>query len=385
MPPLDQRAVTCVLWTETAVDPETLREDFPAALAGFEVEDLPAPGGEAALRELAAAPGRASQLVRGYGTGSAFVLRSQEPGELYDLLRPAGAGIPVQNDPVFAAPAGTAARHALGELRGLLRRTMRELRPAGRMLAALPACGVAAALGAAEGALDLAASALPTAPLKVADALATNNWESVPGMARLVRWPRAQTATGPEAVAWSAPVPAKKIAAISRATGAPLADVHTALVTGALARCHGAGELSWLLPGAGETVVLPGIPLARKSFRERLAEVRRRAVRIPGGLARCIAGRDVGVLTDVSGPAAPMTLGGVPVAGITAWTPRGRQGVTVSVFRYAGQVVFGCAAARRSLPDPGRFAAALAAEVEEAGAAAPRTVIPLSERRSRTA
>ncbi|KAA9152166.1 WSD1 family O-acyltransferase [Amycolatopsis acidicola] len=385
MPPLDRRALTCVLWTRTAVDPAALRAEFPAELAGFEVTDLPGAGAEEALRGVVARQAEPARLVRGYGEGSALVLRCGDPREVYDVLRPVGPGIPVQNDPVFSKPAGTAARETVGELGGRLRRTVRGLRPAGRMLAAGPACGVAAALGAAGGVLDLAVSTLPAAPLRLADALVTSDWETLTGMAKLLSRRRPDAGPVPQAVAWSRPVPTKTIAAISRAAGAPLADVHTALVTGALARCHGTGALSWLLPGAEGTVVLPGISLGHRAFRDRLAEVRRRAVRVPRGLASHLTGADVGVLTDVRGPAAPMLLGGVPVEGITAWAEGNNQGVTVSAYRYAGRVVFGCSGGRGSFPEPGRFAQALAAEVDEAAATVRRTVIPLFERRTRTA
>ncbi|MGW4488978.1 WS/DGAT domain-containing protein [Amycolatopsis sp. NPDC004368] len=69
-------------------------------------------------------------------------------------------------------------------------------------------------------------------------------------------------------------------------------------------------------------------------------------------MSRCFAGKAVGVLTNVPGPAEPMTPAGTDVEGIVGWAPcSGRQAITMRVFTYAGQVRFGSArTASRSRP-----------------------------------
>jgi diacylglycerol O-acyltransferase len=85
----------------------------------------------------------------------------------------------------------------------------------------------------------------------------------------------------------------------------------------------------------------------------------------PLGLAmsRFFAGKAVGVLTNVPGPRAPMTLAGAEVEGIVGWAPcSGRQAITICVFSYAGQVRIGFGTDRKLIPDPEALVAGLAAE-----------------------
>jgi len=89
----------------------------------------------------------------------------------------------------------------------------------------------------------------------------------------------------------------------------------------------------------------------------------------PAGLplSRFFAGKAVGVLTNVPGPRARMTLAGAEVDGIVGWAPcSGRQAITICIFSYADQVRFGFGTDRKLIPDPEALVDALAAEFAEA-------------------
>jgi diacylglycerol O-acyltransferase len=218
------------------------------------------------------------------------------------------------------------------------------------------------------------------------------------------------------------PVPLTRLQGIAEATGTTVGDVCTTLVAGAVARYlaeHRTGprtapgrpddDLAWMVPvnlepfdatlpaelGNYFALVLAVLPHGDLPFRRRLAEVHDRMARIrdsyepmitfglsrgiavapaPVGtrLSESLAGKAVGVLTNVPGPREPMALAGAGVAGMVAWAPcSGHQALTVCVLSYAGRVVVGFGTDRTVVPDPDRLVAAFAAEVAGATDAVP--------------
>jgi WS/DGAT/MGAT family acyltransferase len=224
----------------------------------------------------------------------------------------------------------------------------------------------------------------------------------------------------PKTAAWTDPVPLADLKRIARATGTTLNDVATTLVAGAVARYldriarpdfrlrPGDDDLAWMIPvnldppgaepppelGNHFALVLAVLPHGPAAFPERLAQVHDRIRRIrrswepivnsliaqgiavtPSpfgtGLSRVLAGKAVGVLTNVPGPRAPMALAGAPVAGMVGWAPSsGKQTITVCIFSYAGVVTFGFGTDRSVLPDAQRLVEAFDAELADAVATA---------------
>lgn len=217
--------------------------------------------------------------------------------------------------------------------------------------------------------------------------------------------------------AWTDPVRIDAIKQLARATGTTVNDVCTTLVAGAVARylagredaaglSAGDEDLAWMIPvnlqppdgepppelGNHFALVLAVLPHGPAAFRQRLAEVHRRIVRIRDsweavitfGLSRGIslspsvigsaaiwflAAKGVGVLTNVPGPREPVAFAGARVAGVVAWAPTsGRQTLTVCIFSYAGDVTFGFGTDRAVIPDPERLVRALYEELAEARA-----------------
>jgi len=410
------------------------------------VRDLPAPGDRAALEEFVAArrstpldPDRPLwmiELLRGYGGGSALVCRTHHAMAdgirltqvLFSLLDPADGeaasphakvgGAAPHREPV-ARPVvrlGAAVLRALGDTSARVQRRAARVHPLLESAVALPALAVTAAAGATGAVAGFVSSALSGAPRRVVDTAAgavTTVWHSATGAGELLG---PSTASGlwdgepgvEKTAAWGDPFPLAELARIGHETGTTVNDVCTALIAGALDRyftAHGAArpgpsEVGWLIPvslssfddelpatlGNHFSLVLARLPLGRRIFAERLAEVHRRVARLrdsfepaltfgvqyaiarspaPLGLAlsRYFSGKAVGVLTNVPGPRAPMTLAGAPVDGIVGWAPcGGRQAITICVFSYAGQVRFGFGTDRKLIPDPEALVAGLAAE-----------------------
>jgi diacylglycerol O-acyltransferase len=212
---------------------------------------------------------------------------------------------------------------------------------------------------------------------------------------------------------WGDPVPLGLLTGIAHETGTTVGDVCTALVAGAVSTYldeHGGldgatgDDLAWMVPvnlepfdadlpadlGNHFALVLAVLPHAPIPFRQRLAEVHARMARIrdsyepmitfgisrgiavaPGPIGAWIsdslAAKAVGVLTNVPGPRAPMSLAGAPVEGMVGWAPcSAQQALTVCIFSYAGQVTVGFGTDRAVIGDPERLVAAFAAEVEAA-------------------
>jgi diacylglycerol O-acyltransferase len=238
---------------------------------------------------------------------------------------------------------------------------------------------------------------------------------------KIAAWSNPHTALDGEpgvekTAAWGDPVPLARLQGIAAATGTTVGDVCTTLVAGAVARYlaeHRTGpagpgrpddDLAWMVPvnlepfdagppaelGNHFALVLAVLPHGEQPFRTRLAEVHDRMARIRDsyepmitfGLSRGIAmtpapigarlsgslaGKAVGVLTNVPGPREPMALAGAGVAGMVAWAPcSGHQALTVCVLSYAGRVTVGFGTDRAVVPDPDRLVAAFAAEVADA-------------------
>ncbi|WIV54259.1 WS/DGAT domain-containing protein [Amycolatopsis nalaikhensis] len=409
------------------------------------VRDLPAPADQAALEAFVAArrgepfdprhPLWTIDLLRDYRGGSALVCRTHHAMAdgirltqvLFSLLDPADGESAPHAKVGGAAPRreavaqpvvrlGAAVLEALGDAGAKARRQAARVHPVLETAVSLPVLGATAAAGAAGAAAGFLSSGLDGGPRRVVDAVAgaaTTVWHSATGAGELLG---PSTATGiwdgepgvEKTAAWGDPVPLAELARIGHETGTTVNDVCTALVAGALDRyftAHGTArpgpsDVGWLIPvslssfddelpatlGNHFSLVLARLPLGRRTFAERLAEVHRRVARIrdsyepvltfgmqyaiarspaPVGLAlsRFFAGKAVGVLTNVPGPRTPMTLAGAPVEGIVGWAPcSGRQAITICVFSYAGQVRFGFGTDRKLVPDPAALVDALAAE-----------------------
>ncbi len=285
------------------------------------------------------------------------------------------------------------------------------------------AAGLARRFGAGT-ALDLAGAAAALLPeqvrpahlVDVAEDTATALLHSAGSVVKILGWSNPETALsgelgGAKAAAWGDPVALDLLAGIGHATGTTVNDVCLTLVAGAVARYLDergqdgpAPDLAWMVPvnlepldralpaelGNHFALVLAVLPHGTAGFRERLAEVHRRMVLIrdsweariveatqsaiamsPAPLATAVsgalAGKAVGVLTNVPGPRRPMALAGARVDGMVGWAPTsGRQAVTVCIFSYAGRVSVGFGTDRAVVPDPERLVAALDAEVAAA-------------------
>ncbi|MDS0134758.1 MULTISPECIES: WS/DGAT domain-containing protein [unclassified Amycolatopsis] len=414
----------------------------------FVVQDLPAPADQAALQTFVAArrgepldprrPLWTIDLLQGYRGGSALVCRTHHAMAdgirltqvLFSLLDP------VESEPAPHAKVGGAAPHrepvaqpvarlgatalrVLGDTGAKVQLRAARVHPVLESAVALPFLGATAAVGATGAVAGFLSSALDGGPRRAVDTVAsaaTTLWHSATGTADLLG---PSTATGlwdgepgvEKTAAWSDPVPLVTLGRIGHDTGTTINDVCTALVAGALDRyftAHGtarpeASDLGWLIPvslssfddelpatlGNHFSLVLAQLPLGRRTFAERLAEVHRRVARIrdsfepvltfgvqyaiaqspaPVGLplSRFFAGKAVGVLTNVPGPRTAMTLAGAEVDGIVGWAPcSGRQAITICIFSYAGQVRFGFGTDRTLIPDPELLVAALAEEFAE--------------------
>ncbi|WP_410622907.1 WS/DGAT domain-containing protein [Amycolatopsis sp. cmx-8-4] len=347
-----------------------------------------------------------------------------DPADGEETSPPAKVGGAGPHRDAVAQPVVRLAAEALRALGGAGAKAQRQaarVHPLLETAVALPVLGATAAVGVTGAVAGFVSSALSAGPRHVVDTVAgaaTTVWHSATGVGELMG---RSSATGlwdgevgvEKTAAWGDPVPLADLARIGHDTGTTVNDVCTALVAGALDRyfaAHaaarpGPSDLGWLIPvslssfddelpatlGNHFSLVLAQLPLGRRSFAERLAAVHRRIARIrdsyepvltfgmqyviarspaPLGLAlsRYFAGKAVGVLTNVPGPRAPMTLAGAPVEGIVGWAPcSGHQAITICVFSYAGQVRFGFGTDRSVIPDPGELVAGLAAEFAAVG------------------
>ncbi len=221
-------------------------------------------------------------------------------------------------------------------------------------------------------------------------------WTGEPGIAK--------------AVAWSAPVPLDSIKEVGRAAGATVNDVLLAAVAGGLRkylaeRDTQVDEVIWMVPvnlkpfednlppdlGNYFALVFMPMPLDTEDPHERLEQMHHRMARIKNsdeavltfGLQRLVslsptqvatfltnffANKAVGVLTNVPGPASPMTFAGVPVDQLVGFAPcSGNQPMTTTIFSYNGGVTIGFATDATLVPDPAELAANVVADLAAMG------------------
>ena len=220
-------------------------------------------------------------------------------------------------------------------------------------------------------------------------------------------------------VAWSPEVPLATVKKIGKAEGATVNDVLVAAVAGALARyLGGSGDAGKRIhamvpfnlrpldepidPALGNhfALVLLGLPTDATTPRERLRRTKAEMDTIKrsrepavafgilsliGQLPARVEQAAVGifaaeaslVLTNVPGPRDPVYVGGAKVAGVLPWAPAaGTIGATVTVFSYAGGVRVGFMTDARRVPDPEVLARAFVTELRALSRArrkAPRT------------
>ena len=85
-------------------------------------------------------------------------------------------------------------------------------------------------------------------------------------------------------------------------------------------------------------------------------------------LTNFFANKAVGVLTNVPGPASPMTFAGVPVDQLVGFAPcSGNQPMTTTIFSYNGGVTIGFATDATLVPDPAELAANVVADLAAMG------------------
>jgi WS/DGAT/MGAT family acyltransferase len=376
---------------------------------------LPAPGDEAALRQLAsemvvlpldpAKPLWDMHLVEGYGTSRAVLIARMHHCiadgialarvllSLTDEEPDAGTPIFAEHEPGHQRTgAATAAAHVLG---GALHESIEML--------AHPATETRAVLDGVTSNARALAKILLTGP----DARTV--LKQAPGTARRLTW--------------CEPVPLEDVKAIGHATGTTVNDVVVTAITGALRRYlehrdSVAEEVRAVIPfnlrpldqplppelGNRFGLVDLPLPVALADPEERLAEVHRRmdeikrspegplshqilglVGRTPAPLERRIidltSDAETVVITNVPGPAKPVYFAGVRVTGLLAWVPTGGSiGIGVSIISYDGAVTVALQTAANIVPDPEWIAGAFAREMR--GLARLR---PGARRRRRTA
>ena len=213
-----------------------------------------------------------------------------------------------------------------------------------------------------------------------------------------------------KAVTWSDPIPLEAIKAFGRSRGATVNDVLLAGVAGGLRRYllqHGGtpGEIIWMVPvnlkpfeenlpedlGNYFALVMMPMSLGIEHPHERLQQTKVRMKRIKNsdeavitfGVQRLIssspdqiavaltnffANKAVGVLTNVPGPAQPMSFAGAPVQQIVGFAPcSGDQPMTTTIFSYNGGVTVGFATDATLVPDPDELARLVLADLRDLG------------------
>jgi WS/DGAT/MGAT family acyltransferase len=413
--PTNLMAITSLLWTATPIDPDRLRSLIGERIVarypvfrqrpvlrggpvrwGYWADDpdfdldrhvrvapMPGAGDRAALQEYVAAqrsvpldrdhPLWTVHLLQGFGGGSALVQRYHHAMADGIRLTQVMLGIldPLDGETADSAP---------------------------------PLVGARGPVYAGRSRLEPVRSVLNTAGSVVKMGLWTNPVTALAGRPDV-----------PKTAAWGDPVPLSLLHDLAVRTSTSVNDVCTTLVSGAVARylvgapggsrlAPGDEDLAWMVPvnldaldrdppaelGNHFALVLAVLPHGPATFREPLAEVHRRIARIRDSwepmmnfalsraiavspsllgtaLSRFLTAKTVGVLTNVPGPRAPMTLAGAVVDGVVGWAPSsGPQTMTVCIFSYAGDVTVGFGTDRTVVPDPEQLVAAFDAEVADA-------------------
>lgn len=198
---------------------------------------------------------------------------------------------------------------------------------------------------------------------------------------------------------WAPIIELDDVKAIGRATGTTVNDVMISAVAIGLTRYLNENgddrtdELIWMVPvsiqpvepgvpkelGNHFALVVLRMPIGITDFAECLANMHERMERIKSsdealvtfglqrgianapsplavGLTNYFANKAVGVLTNVPGPRAPMTLAGTLVDGVLGWAPcSGDQPMTICIFSYNGKVTVGFGADKTLVPDLNRL------------------------------
>ena len=219
-------------------------------------------------------------------------------------------------------------------------------------------------------------------------------WSGVPGMRK--------------AVAWSPPLSLADVKLVGKAQGASVNDVLLTAIAGGMRRylhAHGASdveEVEWMVPvnlvpiadnlpedlGNYFALVMAVLPLEPGDPVARLAATRARMDRIKNsdepvltfGIQRGIsaaprpvsvaltdffANKAVGVLTNVPGPRATITLAGADVSQVIGFAPcSGDQPMTATIFSYDGTITVGFAVDADLVPDPRALVDGTVAELD---------------------
>ena len=199
---------------------------------------------------------------------------------------------------------------------------------------------------------------------------------------------------GSKRVAWCEPLRLPEVKAVGRALGCSINDILLACVAGALRRYlaekgdHTAGvEVRALVPidlrqpGDAELgnrfgIVAVELPVGIEHPLERLMTVRRRMLALKTSyepavtlglfaalgylpkaaqdqLFNILLSRATAVMTNVPGPAEPLTVAGSPLKQSLFWVPQtGDMGMGVSILSYGGTVQFGLVTDSALTPDP---------------------------------
>ena len=210
-------------------------------------------------------------------------------------------------------------------------------------------------------------------------------WSGEPGVAK--------------SASFAPPISLDEVKRVGRATATTVNDVLVAAVSATITRYlreHGdrdIDEVTWMVPvsvkpweddssehlGNHFALVMLRMPLGVPDVRLLLAKVRHAMERIKRsdealltytvqraiaqsptpvatGLTNYFANKAVGVLTNVPGPRAEMTLAGTPVDGVLGWAPcSGDQPLTICMFSYNGTVAVGFGADVGLVPDGDRL------------------------------
>ncbi len=292
---------------------------------------------------------------------------------------------------------------AVGVSSGLLRLPVEMLKPKGFYksldLAVHPSRLIDLVAGLADESNATVNTLAETARLAFAPRSVETSWSGTPGVEKRVDW--------------VTDLPLKQVKSIGRRHDATVNDVLLATVSRALSRYlmeHGrmVDEISWLVPvslqpmdsnlpeslGNHFSLVFLPMPLGIESPTELFAALRSRMNRIKNSaepvvsfglqwlvaespqivasrLTNLFANKGVGVLTNVPGPKAPMSLAGTPITSVLGWAPTsGDQPLSLCIFSYNGQVSMGIAADGGLIPDPGRIADLIREEFEVLAASA---------------
>jgi diacylglycerol O-acyltransferase / wax synthase len=253
-----------------------------------------------------------------------------------------------------------------------------------------------------EDALDLARH-----PIKLVDALTgiasvdnelTNSWREITRMLFSDGHEAEAWSGSPgieKSVAWVEGFPLERLRASAKTLGGTLNDVLVAAVSLALTDyltergVEDVSDLSWMMPvslrpidgtlparlGNHFVVVMLSMPLGIEDPRDLVREVSLRTARLkhsaepfaafgfqrliaesPQAIARRVteyfAGKTIGLLSNVPGPRAPLSMAGVSVRSILGWVPTsGDQPLGICLFSYDGTVNIGVATDARMIPD----------------------------------